>query len=122
MMFSLDILNTKVVYNFLIFLVLKFHDFRPNGLGVIDFTSLLLGFAFLLDRSECLYCLAHLNMESCIGDNRKVILLFLRFLKCLRSLLLVVYNSRYCYSKWNDRFCPNLDRDAFLMLFNLVSY
>ena len=36
-MFYLDMLNTKVVDNFLIFLVLKFHDFRPNGLGVIDF-------------------------------------------------------------------------------------
>ena len=52
MMFSLDMLNTKVIYNFLIFLVLKFHDFRPDGLGVIDFRSLLSGFACPLDRSE----------------------------------------------------------------------
>ena len=44
MMFSVDMLNTKVVYNFLILLVLKCHDFRPNGLEVIDFRSLLLGF------------------------------------------------------------------------------
>ena len=49
---SVDMLNTKVVDNFLIFLVLRFHDFRPDGLGVIDFTSLLLGFACSLDRSE----------------------------------------------------------------------
>ena len=52
MMFSINMLNTKVVYKFLIFLVLKFHDFRLDGLGVIDFTSLLSGFACPLDRSE----------------------------------------------------------------------
>ena len=51
-MFSVDILNTKVVNNFLIFLFLRFHDFRPDNLGVIDFTSLLSGFACPLDRSE----------------------------------------------------------------------
>ena len=52
MMFSVDVLNTKVVDNFLIFLFLKFHDFRPAGLGVIDFTSLLSAFACPLNRSE----------------------------------------------------------------------
>jgi len=121
MMFSVDILKTKVVDNFLIFLVLKFHDFRPAGLGVIDFTNLLSAFACALNRSALLYYLAYLNMESCIGDNRRVVVLFLRFLKCLRSLFLVVYNSSYCYSKWNGRFCPNLDRDAFIGLFSLLS-
>ena len=34
MMFSIDMLNTKVVDNFLILFVLKFYDFRPAGLGV----------------------------------------------------------------------------------------
>ena len=52
MMFSVDMLNTKVVDNFLIFLVLKFHDFRPASLGVIDFTGLLSAFACALNRSE----------------------------------------------------------------------
>ena len=52
MMFSVDMLNTKVVYNFIIHSVQKFHDFRPDNLGVIDFTSLLSGFACPLDRSE----------------------------------------------------------------------
>ena len=51
-MFSINIMNTKVVYNFLMFLVLKFHDFRPAGLGVIDFRSLLTSFACPLNRSE----------------------------------------------------------------------
>ena len=52
MMFYVNMVNTKVVDNFLILLVIKFHDFRPAGLGVIDFTSLLLVFACPLDRSE----------------------------------------------------------------------
>ena len=52
MMFYVNVLNTKVVDKFLIFLVLKFHDFRPNGLGVIDFMNLLLAFVCALNRSE----------------------------------------------------------------------
>ena len=43
-MFSVNVVNTKFVDNLLILLVLKFHDFRPDGLGVIDFKSLLSGF------------------------------------------------------------------------------
>ena len=80
MMFSVNVLNTKFVYKFLIFLVLKFHDFRPASLGVIDFTSLLSAFACALNRSEWLYCLAHLNMESYIDDNKKVIDNLIRFI------------------------------------------
>ena len=52
MMFSVDMLNTKVVYNFIILLFLNFHDFRPTGLGVIDFTSLMSVFACALNKSE----------------------------------------------------------------------
>ena len=52
MMFSIDILNTKVVDNLLIFLIQKFHDFRTDGLEVIDFSSLLSGFACPLNRYE----------------------------------------------------------------------
>ena len=52
MMFSLNVVNTKVVDNFLIFLVLQFHDFKPDGLGVIDFTSLLSAFACALNKSK----------------------------------------------------------------------
>ena len=51
-MFYVDMLNTKVVDNFLILLFLKFHDFRPNGLLVIDFRSCCQVFACPLDRSE----------------------------------------------------------------------
>ena len=52
MMFYVIVVNTKVVYNLLILLVIKFHDFRLDGLGVIDFTSLLSNFACALTISE----------------------------------------------------------------------
>ena len=70
--------------------MLNFHDHRPDGLGVIDFRNLCQVFACPLDRSKSLYCLAHLNIESCIGDYRRVVVIFISFLKCLISLLLVV--------------------------------
>ena len=52
MMFYVNVLNTKVVYKFIIMIFLKFHDFRPDDLGVIDFISLLSAFACALNRSE----------------------------------------------------------------------
>ena len=52
MMFSVNMVNTKVVDNFLVLLVLNFHDFGPDGLGVIDLTSLLSAFACALNISE----------------------------------------------------------------------
>ena len=52
MMFYVDMLNTKVVDNFIILFFLKFHDFRPAGLGVIYFGSFLSGFAGPLNRFE----------------------------------------------------------------------
>ena len=45
MMFSVDVVNTKVVDKSLTFLVLKFHDFGAKYLRVIDFTIRLSGFA-----------------------------------------------------------------------------
>ena len=48
----MDVVNTKVADNFLVLLFLKFLEFSPDGLGVIDFRSLLSGFACPLDRSE----------------------------------------------------------------------
>ena len=52
MMFSVNVVNTKVVDSLLILLFLKSNDFSPDGLGVIDFRILLLGFACPQDRSE----------------------------------------------------------------------
>ena len=54
MMFLVSVLNTKVVDNSITLLVLKFHDFRPDGLGAIDFSISLSGFACSLYRSEWL--------------------------------------------------------------------
>jgi len=69
-MFSEDVVNTKVVDNFLILFFLKFHDFSPDGLGVIDFTSLLSAFSYALCRSERLCCLTSLSFESPLDDNK----------------------------------------------------
>ena len=52
MMSSVNVVNIMVVYNFLILLILKFHDFRTDDLGVIDFTNLLSAFACALNRSK----------------------------------------------------------------------
>ena len=41
MIFSMKLVNNKVVDNLLIFLVLKFHSHRTNGLRVIGVRSLL---------------------------------------------------------------------------------
>ena len=81
-MFSKNMVNIKVVDNFLILLLLKCNDFRLAGLGVIDFTSLLSAFACALNEPEWLYYLTYLHMESCIGDNRRVVFVFLIFPKC----------------------------------------
>jgi len=51
-MFSVGMLNTQVVDNLFILRFIKFHGFRPSGLGVIDFTNLLSAFACPLNRSE----------------------------------------------------------------------
>ena len=51
-MFSVKVLNTKVVYNLHILLVLGFHDFRAAGLGVIGFVSSLSVSIYFLYRSE----------------------------------------------------------------------
>jgi hypothetical protein len=61
-------------------------------------------------------------MESCLGDNRRSVVLFLNFPKCPISLIVVVEISSYELVKWNDRICPLLGRDVFFVLFGLVSY
>jgi hypothetical protein len=38
-MFSVNAMSTKVVDNFYILVVLKFHDFRPASLRIIDVQS-----------------------------------------------------------------------------------
>jgi hypothetical protein len=82
MVFSVVMENTKVVANLLIWLVLKFHDPRPYGLGVINFRSLLSESAHVQNRSECLLYLTYVIIESCLGNIRGSVVLFLSFPKC----------------------------------------
>jgi hypothetical protein len=58
MMFSVVVVYIKVVGNFMIFAVLKFHDFRTIDLGVMNFTNSLSDFTCMLDRFEWLCFLA----------------------------------------------------------------
>jgi hypothetical protein len=88
----------------------------------MKFRSLLSGFAYALNRSECLICLTYERMDSCLGDNRRSVVLFLSFPKCPIALILVVEISSYELAKWNDRICQHLGRDVFFVLFGLVSH
>ena len=45
MMFAIDGMITKVVANFIIFIMFKFHDHSPDNLGAIDFVSSLSDFS-----------------------------------------------------------------------------
>jgi hypothetical protein len=56
----------------------------------MNFKSLLSGFANVLNRSKCLVCLTCVHMESCLGDNRRSVVLFLSFPKCPIALIVVV--------------------------------
>jgi hypothetical protein len=48
----MNLVNTKVVANFFILHVLKFNVIRLDGLGAIDVRVLLLGFTYVLNRSN----------------------------------------------------------------------
>ena len=52
MMFAMVVVNTKVVANFIIYLVINFDDHRPDNLGAIDFAISWSDFACSLYRSE----------------------------------------------------------------------
>jgi len=69
MMFSVNVVNTKVVDNSLILGVLKFRDFRSIGLRVIDFTISLSGFACSLCSAALLYLLTKITCESPLDVN-----------------------------------------------------
>jgi hypothetical protein len=82
MMFSMNVVNTKVVANLHILLVLKFYDHRPDSFRFILPSSLLSDFAYALYTFEWLLWLTYLNMESCISDSRRVVVLFIGFPNC----------------------------------------
>jgi hypothetical protein len=91
--FSLEsvIINyKKVVDNFLILLVLNFHDNKPNSLGVMNFIRGLLYSVHCQNIFRKLYCLIWLNIESLLGDYKSYLVSFLSFPKSLGSPFLVV--------------------------------
>ena len=55
-MFSMNMVNTKVVYNFIILLMFKLHDHRPNSLGVMNLTNDLSCSVYALCRFEGFHC------------------------------------------------------------------
>jgi hypothetical protein len=108
----------KVVDAFLILLVLKFHNHRPDSLGIMNFTKWLLCFVHWQNRFRKLNCLIQFNIESLLGDYKIHVVLLLIFPKSLRSLFLVVWSLNYECFKCEVSICPNLDSKAFLVCFN----
>jgi hypothetical protein len=82
--------HKKVVEVFLILLVLKFHNHRPDSLGVMNFTNWFLYSVHSQNRFQKLNCLIQFNIESILGDYKSYVVLFSRFPKSLGSLFLVV--------------------------------
>jgi hypothetical protein len=80
----------KVVDAFLILLVLKFHNHRPDSLRVMNFTNWLLCSVHCQNRFQKLNCLIWLNIESLLGDYKGYVVLLLRFPKSLGALFLVI--------------------------------
>jgi hypothetical protein len=80
----------KVVGAFLILLVIKFHNHRPDSLGVMNFTNCLLCSVHRQNRFQKLNCLIPFNIESILGDYKCYVVLFLSFPKSLGSLFFVI--------------------------------
>ena len=99
----------KVVGVFLILLVLKFHNHRPDSLSVMNFTNCLLCSVHWQNRFRKLNCLIQFNMESPLGDYKSYVVLFRSFPKSLGSLFLVIWRLCYGCLKCEDWICPVLD-------------
>ena len=89
MMFSVVVVNTKVVDNFITLLVFKLHDHRLDSLGVMNLTNDMSYLVYALCRFEGFHCLTQLSMKSCLSDNIGVMLIYLIFPNYPRSPLLV---------------------------------
>jgi hypothetical protein len=103
----------KVVDAFLIVLVLKFHNHRPDSLGIMNFTKWLLCSVHWQNRFRKLNCLIQFNIESLLGDYKIHVVLLLSFSKSLGSLFLVIWRLSYGCLKSEDWICPILDSKAF---------
>jgi hypothetical protein len=70
----------KVVYNFIILLLLKFDSHRSDSLGVMLFTNSVTESVQILYRFQKLYCLLNLMLQSVHGRYKKVVDAFSIFL------------------------------------------
>jgi hypothetical protein len=80
----------KVVEAFLVLVVLKFHNHRPNSLRVMNFTKRLLCSIHYQNRFRKLNCLTWFKIESLLGDYKSYVVLLLSFTKSLGLLFLVI--------------------------------
>jgi hypothetical protein len=103
----------KVVDSFLILLVLKFHNHRPDSLIIMNFTKWFLCSVHWQNRFRKLNCLIQFNIESLLGDYKIHVVLLLSFPKSLGSLILVIWILSYGCLKSEDWICPILDSKAF---------
>jgi hypothetical protein len=103
----------KVVDAFLILLVLKFHNHRPDSLRIMNFTKWLLCSVHWQNRFQKLNCLIQFNIESLLGDYKIHVVLLLSFPKSLGSLFLVIWILSYGCLKSKVWICPILDNKAF---------
>jgi hypothetical protein len=103
----------KVVDVFVILLVLKFHNHRPDSLGVMNFTNCLLCSVHWQNRFRKLNCLIQFNIESLLGNYKSYVVLLPSFPKSFGSLFLVVWRLRYGCLKSEDWICPILDSKDF---------
>jgi hypothetical protein len=103
----------KVVDIFAILLVLKFHNYRPDSLRVMNFTNCLLCSVYRQNRFRKLNCLIQFNIESIFGDYKSYVVLLPSFPKSLGSLFLVIWKFSYECLKSEDWIYPILDSKAF---------
>jgi hypothetical protein len=75
--FSVDICYRKVVYNFIILLVLKFDRHKSDRLGVMLFTNSVTESAQILYGFPKLHCLPNLMLQSIHDRYKKVVDAFL---------------------------------------------
>jgi hypothetical protein len=80
----------KVVDAFLILVVLKFHNHRPDSLRVMNLTKRLLCSVHCQNRFRKLNCLTWLKIELLLSDYKSYVVLLLSFPKSLGSLFLVI--------------------------------
>jgi hypothetical protein len=76
-MFSVEKPYKKVVYNFIILLVLKFYSHKSDRLEVMLFTNSVTESAQILYRFQKLHCLPNLMLQSIHDRCNKVVDAFL---------------------------------------------